>query len=141
MKYYLAVFTGVYILSTFIVGLMTTALSLGSSGVVSTLIIGGFFTAWHFVNKEKRLPTDDERIQLIWGSIACTFIVFAFFFLLMNLQTGTTKVFIDIAKQVPMWIWLIVIAFITLIEFAVFYFSYGWFAQKCFDGHNKKHLK
>lgn len=141
MKYYLLVFTGIYIVSTFLIGLLTAALSSGSSGIVSTLILSGFFTAWHFVNREKRLPSDDERIQLIWGSIACTFIVFAVFFLLMNIETGTTKVFIDIAKQVPMWIWLIAIAFITLIEFAVFYFSYGWFARKCLDGLNKKHLK
>ena len=134
MKYYLLVFTGIYIVSTFLIGLLTAALSSGSSSIVSTLILSGFFTAWHFVNREKRLPSDDERI-------ACTFIVFAVFFLLMNIETGTTKVFIDIAKQVPMWIWLIAIAFITLIEFAVFYFSYGWFARKCLDGLNKKHLK
>ena len=82
MKYYLLIFTGIYIVSTFLIGLLTAALSSGSSSIVSTLILSGFFTAWHFVNREKRLPSDDERIQLIWGSIACTFIVFAVFFLL-----------------------------------------------------------
>lgn len=49
--------------------------------------------------------------------------------MLMNIETGTTKVFMDIAKQIPMWIWLIVIALVTRIEFAVFYLSYGCFAQ------------
>ena len=47
----------------------------------------------------------------------------------------------DIAKQIPMWIWLIVIVLVTLIEFAVLYFSYGCFAQKCWNHLNKKHLR
>ena len=142
MKYYLLIFTGIFILSSFLIGLIMEILnSIRSLGAVSALILAGFFTAWHFVNKEKRLPFNNERIQLIWGSIACTFIVLILFSILMNIETGTTKVFMDIAKQIPMWIWLIVIVLVTLIEFAVLYFSYGCFAQKCWNDLNKKHLR
>lgn len=138
MKQYLWVFTGIYTVALMVFGVLSTFIHIGSSSGVPTLIVGGFFTAWHFVKREKRIPNADEKIQLIWGSIACTFIISALLVFIFVLATGTSEAIIASLKLMPMWVWLIAIAFITLIEFAVFYFSYGWFAIKCVEGQNKK---
>ena len=124
MKHYLWIFTGAYTAALIVFGIISTFIS--------------FFTAWHFVKREKRIPTADEKIQLIWGSIACTFIISALLVFIFALATGTSEAIIASLQLIPMWIWLLAIAFITLIEFAVFYFSYGWFAIKCVEGQNKK---
>ena len=77
MKHYLWIFTGAYTAALIVFGIISTFISIGSSSGAPTLMVGGFFTAWHFVKREKRIPTADEKIQLIWGSIACTFIISA----------------------------------------------------------------
>lgn len=138
MKHYLWIFTGAYTAALIVFGIISTFISIGSSSGAPTLMVGGFFTAWHFVKREKRIPTADEKVQLIWGSIACTFIISALLVFIFVLATGTSEAIIASLQLIPMWIWLLAIAFITLIEFAVFYFSYGWFAIKCVEGQNKK---
>ena len=138
MKPYLWIFTGAYTVALMIFGVISIFIHIGSSSGVPTLIAGGFFTAWQFVKREKRIPNADEKVQLIWGSIACTFIISALLVFIFVLATGTSQAIIASLQLIPMWIWLIAIAFIILIEFAVFYFSYGWFAIKCLEGQHKK---
>ncbi|MEW9150002.1 ABZJ_00895 family protein [Acinetobacter indicus] len=62
-------------------------LNLGVLTLFPTLVVVALINAKHFVKREKRLPTSDERIQLIWGSSAVAIIIgslFIFFMVLMN---------------------------------------------------------
>ena len=140
LKHYFLVFSGAYILALILFGILSIAINITSASGVPTLIVGGFFTAWYFVKREKRIPDDNEKIQLVWGSIACTFFVSAILLFVYALLSGTTLQLVETLQTVPMWIWLFAIGFMILIEFIIFSLSYGWYAKKCLDGLNKKHL-
>ena len=138
MKYYLLVFSGIYMVAVIVFGILTTLLNIPNSGGVPTLLAAGFLTAWHFVNKEKRIPDDQEKIQLIWGSIACTFIVSALLVIIFVLATEFGEIIIASIKIVPLWLLLVVTTVMVFIEYAIFYMAYGWFAKKCQEELHKK---
>ncbi|MGS0707539.1 hypothetical protein ACVBEE_13655 [Acinetobacter sp. ANC 3781] len=58
-------------------------------------------------------------------SIACSLVVISICLLLININSGTTSLFIQILGHIPEGIWLIVISFTVLMEWVLFSFSYG----------------
>lgn len=145
MRYYFLFFSGVYFVATILCGILGLFIDIGSASTVSTLFAAGFLTSWQFVRREQRIPDAQEKKQLIWGSIACTFIISAILVGMAFLFIAPFRNMLMTMSNLPIWIWAFmigVLAFLLLIEFAIFYMSYGWYANQCLKGfEKKKHLK
>lgn len=142
MKYYLLVFSAVYTIATILFGCVSIFINVSSSSSsIPILLAAGFFTSWHFVKREQRIPNKNEKTQLIWGSIACTFIISTIFVFIVAFALGQSKIWIELLLNAPIWIWIFAISFMILIEFITFYIGYGWYAKKCLIDLNKKSLQ
>ena len=88
MKHYLKHFAAVYSIAlVLLVAILIFGLHLGGITLIPALIASAFISAAHFVKKEQRLPSNDEKIQLVWGCSAIAIIIasfFVFFLVLMN---------------------------------------------------------
>ena len=88
MKPYLLFFAAVYSIAlVLLITVLIFGLKLGGITLLPALIAAAFISAGHFVKKEQRLPSSDEKIQLVWGSSAVAIIIgsfFVFFLVLMN---------------------------------------------------------
>ena len=88
MKPYLLFFAAVYSITlVLLITVLIFGLNLGGLTLLPALIASAFISAGHFVKKEQRLPSSDEKIQLVWGSSAVAIIIgsfFVFFLVLMN---------------------------------------------------------
>jgi lysylphosphatidylglycerol synthetase-like protein (DUF2156 family) len=75
MSHYLKYFAAVYLVLLILVGLLIYALHLGVILLIPALIAAAFLSARHFVRTEQRLPSQEERSTLVWGSttLAMTF--------------------------------------------------------------------
>ena len=145
MKYYLLFFSGIYIVATILCGILGLFINIGSASTVPTLLAAGFLTSWQFVRREQRIPDAQEKKQLIWGSIACTFIISAILVSMAFLFIAPLRDMLMTMSNLPMWIWAFmvgVLAILILIEFAIFHISYCWYVNQCLKGfEKKKHLK
>ena len=74
MSHYLKYFATVYLTLVLIVGILIYVFNLGAILLIPALIASAFLSARYFV-KELRLPTQEEKSRLVWGStiIAMTF--------------------------------------------------------------------
>lgn len=141
MKYYLLVFSVVYIIATILFGILSMLVNVSSSTGVPILLAASFFTSGLFVKREQRIPNKNEKTQLIWGSIACTFIISIILVFLVSIALAQTTIWIELIQNVPIWVWLLATSLMIVIEFLVFYLGYGWFAKKCLNDLNKKSLQ
>ncbi|WP_216933834.1 MULTISPECIES: ABZJ_00895 family protein [unclassified Acinetobacter] len=75
MSHYLKYFATVYLTLVLLVGILIYVFNLGVILLIPALIFSAFFSARYFVKKELRLPTQEEKSKLVWGStiIAMTF--------------------------------------------------------------------
>lgn len=138
MKYYLLFFSAVYTVMTIIFAIISTLLDLPSSSGVTPLFAVGFLTAWQFVKREQRIPTPEEKKQLIWGSIASTFVISIILAVIVVMATMSLQDMITVLKTVPTWIWLIAIGFVILIEYFILHMSFGWYAKTCLKSLENK---
>ena len=90
MSHYLKYFATVYLTLVLLVGIFIYVFNLGTILLIPALIASAFLSARYFVKKELRLPTQQEKSKLVWGStiIAMTFgFIFLVVVIWMNPQT------------------------------------------------------
>ncbi len=90
MSHYLKYFATVYLTLVLLVGILIYVFNLGAILLIPALIASAFLSARYFVKKELRLPTQEEKSKLVWGStiIAMTFgFIFLVVVIWMNPQT------------------------------------------------------
>src|SRR5690606_36734869 len=90
MSHYLKYFATVYLTLVLLVGILIYVFNLGAILLIPALIASAFLSARYFVKKEVRLPTQEEKSKLVWGStiIAMTFgFIFLVVVIWMNSQT------------------------------------------------------
>ena len=94
MSYYLKYFATVYLTLVLIVGILIYVFNLGAILLIPALIASAFLSARYFVKKELRLPTQEEKSRLVWGStiIAMTF-GFIFLFIVIWLHPQTEEIY------------------------------------------------
>ena len=94
MSHYLKYFATVYLTLVLIVGILIYVFNLGAILLIPALIASAFLSARYFVKKELRLPTQEEKSRLVWGStiIAMTF-GFIFLFIVIWLHPQTEEIY------------------------------------------------
>lgn len=84
MKHYLLHFAAVYSIAlVLLITVLIFGLNLGGFTLIPTLVACALITVGHFVKKEKRVPSNHEKIQLVWGSSAVAIIIGSFFVLFL----------------------------------------------------------
>ncbi|MFV5405540.1 MULTISPECIES: ABZJ_00895 family protein [unclassified Acinetobacter] len=98
MSHYLKYFATVYLILVLLVGLFVYLFGLGAILLIPALIASAFLSARYFVKHQHRLPTQEEKKPLIWGStiIAMTF-EFIFLFVLIWMSPQTDEIYRTIA--------------------------------------------
>lgn len=94
MSHYLKYFATVYLTLVLIVGILIYVFNLGAILLIPALIASAFLSARYFVKKELRLPTQEEKSRLVWGStiIAMTS-GFIFLFIVIWLHPQTEEIY------------------------------------------------
>jgi len=109
MSHYLKYFATVYLTLVLLVGILIYVFNLGAILLIPVLIASAFLSARYFVKKELRLPTQEEKNKLVWGStiIAMTFgFIFLVVVIWMNSQTDEIEPSpIQEEEQIHSW-WL-----------------------------------
>lgn len=133
MSHYLKHFAAVY--SIALVLLMTIlifGLNLGGLVLLPTLVACAFISAGHFVKKEQRLPTSDEKTQLIWGSSAIAIIIASFFVFFLVLMNPNAEKILDAADKAGLALSAVIMLCLIAVHGAVFHIAYHWYANTRF---------
>nr|WP_174505397.1 ABZJ_00895 family protein [Acinetobacter sp. Marseille-Q1620] len=133
MKHYFLYFAAIYSIALVLLGLLFSILNLGFITTLPILLAAAFLTASHFVKKELRLPSHDEKIQLVWGSTATALVIaclLLFFYIVTN---PASDHLLEIAEKTGLAGSAIIMLFIVIIHGGVFYLAYGWYANQCFQ--------
>ena len=132
MKHYLLHFVAVYSIAlVLLVTVLMFGLNLGGLTLFPALIASAFISARHFVQKEQRLATSDEKIQLVWGSSAVAIIIgsiFVFFLVLMN---PNAEAILKAADQAGLGLSALIMLCMIAIHGVIFHIAYGWYATYC----------
>lgn len=134
MAPYLKHFAAVYSIAlVLLITVLMFGLNLGSLTLVPALIAAAFISARYFVQKERRLPTNHEQIQLVWGSSAVAISIgslFAFFIVMMN---PNAEEILKAADEAGLGLYALIMLGLILLHGAVFHVAYGWYARRCFN--------
>ncbi|MGE8560302.1 MAG: ABZJ_00895 family protein [Acinetobacter sp.] len=98
MSHYLKYFAAVYSIALILlVSILIYALKLGAITLLPGLIASAFLSARHFVKKEHRLPNDEEKNKLVWGStIVAMTMSFIVMFILIFMHPRTEEILIAV---------------------------------------------
>ena len=107
-------------------------LKLGGITLLPALIAAAFISAGHFVKKEQRLPSSDEKIQLVWGSSAVAIIIGSFFVLFLVLMNPNAEAIMKSVDNAGIGLTAVVMLCMVAIHGAIFHIAYGWYADYCF---------
>ena len=130
MKHYLVYFAAVYSFALLLLGILFSLLNLNTSISIPTLIAAGFITAGHFVKREQRRPSDDERIQLIWSCTITSLIITSLVLFFYSLLSPATSNILNVVKSTNI-ILIAIMMLLILVHAAVFFVSFGWYANRC----------
>lgn len=132
MKHYLLHLAAVYSIALVLLTMVLFyGLNLGVLTLFPTLVVVALINAKHFVKREKRLPTSDERIQLIWGSSAVAIIIGSLFIFFMVLMNPYAEQIIQSAEKMALALMAVLMLCMVAIHGAVFYAAYVWYAAYC----------
>ena len=138
MKHYLLFFAAVYSIAlVLLITVLIFGLNLGGLTLLPTLIAAAFISAGHFVKKEQRLPSSDEKIQLVWGSSAVAIIIGSFFVFFLVLMNPNAEAILKAADKAGLALAAVVMLCLIAIHGAVFHVAYGWYANRYYQ---KKYL-
>lgn len=130
MKHYLIYFAAVYSFALLLLGILFSLLNLNTSISIPTLIAAGFITAGHFVKREQRRPSDDERIQLIWSCTITSLIITSLVLFFYSLLSPATSNILNVVKSTNI-ILIAIMMLLILVHAVVFFVSFGWYANRC----------
>ena len=130
MKHYLVYFAAVYSFALLLLGILFSLLNLNTSISIPTLIAAGFITAGHFVKREQRRPSDDERIQLIWSCTITSLIITSLVLFFYSLLSPAASNILNVVKSTNI-ILIAIMMLLILVHAAVFFVSFGWYANRC----------
>ena len=130
MKHYLVYFAAVYSFALLLLGILFSLLNLNTSISIPTLIAAGFITAGHFVKREQRRPSDDERIQLIWICTITSLIITSLVLFFYSLLSPAASNILNVVKSTNI-ILIAIMLLLILVHAAVFFVSFGWYANRC----------
>ena len=138
MKPYLLFFAAVYSIAlVLLITVLIFGLNLGGLTLLPSLIAAAFISAGHFVKKEQRLPSSDEKIQLVWGSSAVAIIIGSFFVFFLVLMNPNAEAILKAADKAGLALAAVVMLCLIAIHGAVFHVAYGWYANRYYQ---KKYL-
>ena len=133
MKPYLLFFAAVYSITlVLLITVLIFGLNLGGLTLLPALIAAAFISAGHFVKKEQRLPSSDEKIQLVWGSSAVAIIIGSFFVLFLVLMNPNAEAIMKSVDNAGIGLTAVVMLCMVAIHGAIFHIAYGWYADYCF---------
>lgn len=131
MKPYLLFFAAVYSIAlVLLITVLIFGLNLGGLTLLPTLIAAAFISAGHFVKKEQRLPSSDEKIQLVWGSSAVAIIIGSFFVFFLVLMNPNAEAILQAADKAGLALSAVVMLCLIAIHGAIFHVAYGWYANR-----------
>ena len=130
MKHYLVYFAAVYSFALLLLGILFSLLNLNTSISIPTLIAAGFITAGHFVKREQRRLSDDERIQLIWSCTITSLIITSLVLFFYSLLSPAASNILNVVKSTNI-ILIAIMMLLILVHAAVFFVSFGWYANRC----------
>ena len=110
---------------------MFSLLNLTGSTSVPTLIAAGFITAGHFVKREQRIPSSDEKIQLVWGCTIVSLFISSILVFVYSLVDPTAGNILKTVENTGLILIAIVMLLLILIHAAIFFVSFGWYAKIC----------
>lgn len=99
--------------------------------LLPALIAAALLSARHFVQKEQRLPTQHEQIQLVWGSSAVAISMGSFFAFFLVMLNPNAEQILQAADEAGLVLYAIVMLCLVALHAAIFHFSYGWYARRC----------
>ena len=133
MAHYLKHFAAVYSIALILlVTVLIFGLNLGGLTLLPTLIACAFITARHFVKKELRLPSADEKVQLVWGSSAVALIIGSFFIFFLILMNPNAEQILKSADNAGLALSALIMLCLVAIHGAIFSIAYGWYANFCY---------
>lgn len=131
MSGYLKHFAAVYSIAlVLLVTVLIFGFKLGGFTLIPTLIASAFISASHFIKKERRLPTAQEKVQLIWGSSAVALSIgslFAFFLVMMN---PNAESILKSAEEAGLGIYAIFMLLMIALHGVIFHIAYSLYAQR-----------
>lgn len=128
MTHYLKHFAAVYCIALILlVTVLIFGLKLGGLSLVPTLIVSALITAGHFANKENRLPTQHEKIQLIWGSSAIAIMIASFFVFFLVLMNPNAEQILAVAEKSGIILAAIIMLILIGLHAAIFFAAYNWY--------------
>ena len=130
MKHYLIYFAAVYSFALLLLGILFSLLNLNTSISIPTLIAAGFITAGHFVKREQRRLSDDERIQLIWSCTITSLIITSLVLFFYSLLSPAASNILNVVKSTNI-ILIAIMMLLILVHAVVFFVSFGWYANRC----------
>ena len=137
MKHYLKHFAAVYSIAlVLLVAILIFGLHLGGITLIPALIASALISAGHFVKKEQRLPSSDEKIQLVWGCSAIAIIVASFFVFFLVLMNPNAEQILKAADEAGLGLSAVIMLCLIAIHGAIFHFAYGWYASYRFTKLN-----
>ena len=131
MKPYLLFFAAVYTIAlVLLISVLIFGLNLGGLTLLPALIAAAFISAGLFVKKEQRLPSSDEKIQLVWGSSAVAIIIGSFFVFFLVLMNPNAEAILQAADKAGLALSAVVMLCLIAIHGAIFHVAYGWYANR-----------
>ncbi|UOG16816.1 ABZJ_00895 family protein [Acinetobacter sp. PK01] len=129
MKHYLKHFAAIYSIALVIlVAILIFGLHLGVITLIPALIASALLSASHFVKKEQRLPSSDEKIQLVWGCSAIAIIITSFFVFFLVLMNPNAEQILKAADEAGLGISALIMLCLIAVHGIIFHFAYGWYA-------------
>ena len=112
-----------------------------SGASIGVLIGAAMFSAGKFIQDHKRVPDKKEKSRLVWTSLAISWLVSIVLLiasvLIFDGQQGLNDLSLLI-QELNALIITGIIVFLSLIQFLVLSFSYGYLAQKQYTGLKKR---
>lgn len=132
MKHYLKHFAAIYSIAlVFLVAILIFGLQLGGITLIPALIASALLSASHFVKKEQRLPSSDEKIQLVWGCSAIAIIIASFFVFFLVLMNPNAEQILKAADEAGLGISALIMLCLIAVHGIIFHFAYGCYAAYC----------
>lgn len=132
MKHYLKHFAAIYSIALVILAaILIFGLHLGGITLIPALIASALLNASHFVKKEQRLPSSDEKVQLVWGCSAIAIIIASFFVFFLVLMNPNVEQILKAADEAGLGLSALIMLCLIAVHAVIFHFVYGWYATYC----------
>ncbi|TCB78156.1 ABZJ_00895 family protein [Acinetobacter sp. ANC 4173] len=130
MKHYLKHFAAIYSIALVILAaILIFGLHLGGITLIPALIASALLNASHFVKKEHRLPSNDEKVQLVWGCSAIAIIIASFFVFFLVLMNPNAEQILKAADEAGLGLSALIMLCLIAVHAVIFHFAYGWYAN------------